>query len=182
MSSTALRRFYAAAFLASSVQLAHADLRTCVQGRIIDVAATGGDCFEMYDDTMYHISSNTAPSWAKENMPADVFLLVPAVLSVTYRSSSYAVPQTYSVCKHNMLTIYNSISQDPKHAGRTRNFNDFANDVVIPQLIFVTPNMGTWSDYGQVDGIANNSSDDAEQRHFALMSHHHLADVLPSYQ
>ncbi|KAJ6554992.1 phosphoesterase family-domain-containing protein [Mycena vulgaris] len=118
------------------------------------VAAIGGDFFGMHDDNMYHIPSNISSvidlledkkiSWAtyQENMPEDGFY------GFTYTSQNYgntsAAPYTYYVRKHNPLVIFDSVSQDPKRVGNIRNFNDFANDVVhgvLPQWVFVTPNM-----------------------------------------
>jgi len=42
------------------------------------------------------------------------------------------------------LVIYDSVATDPSRAANIRNFNDFAADVnasVIPQWVFITPNM-----------------------------------------
>ncbi|KAJ7144511.1 phosphoesterase family-domain-containing protein [Mycena epipterygia] len=118
------------------------------------VAALGGDFFGMHDDFMYHIPSNISTvvdllvdkkiSWAtyQENMPTDGFY------ALNYTAPNYgnasAAPYTYYARRHNPLIIYDSISQDPERAGRVRNFNDFANDVVngtLPQWVFVTPNV-----------------------------------------
>ncbi|KAJ7602380.1 phosphoesterase family-domain-containing protein [Roridomyces roridus] len=118
------------------------------------VGAIGGDFFGMHDDNMYHVPANITTivdlleergvSWAtyQENLPSDAFY------GYTFTSPDYATPSdgsyTYYWRKHNGLTIFDAIAQDPKRAARIRTFNDFANDVVngtIPQWIFVTPNI-----------------------------------------
>ncbi|KAJ6550284.1 phosphoesterase family-domain-containing protein [Mycena capillaripes] len=118
------------------------------------VAAIGGDFFGMHDDNMYHIPSNITTvidlleekdiSWAtyQENMPADGFY------GQTFTAPNYIsptdAPYTYYWRKHNGLTIFDAISQNPQRVKRLRTFNDFANDVVngtLPQWIFVTPNI-----------------------------------------
>ncbi|KAJ7676636.1 phosphoesterase family-domain-containing protein [Mycena polygramma] len=118
------------------------------------VAAIGGDFFGLHDDNMYHIPSNISTvvdlledkgvTWAtyQENMPTDEFY------GFIYNAPNYASPSSpaypYYVRKHNPLVIYDAVSQDPKRATRIRTFNDFANDVVngiLPQWVFVTPNM-----------------------------------------
>ncbi|KAJ7271807.1 phosphoesterase family-domain-containing protein [Mycena rebaudengoi] len=118
------------------------------------IAAIGGDFFGNHDDNMYHIPSNISTvvdlledkgvTWAtyQENMPSDEFY------GFLYNSKNYITPGAadypYYVRKHNPLIIYDAISQDPHRAKRVRTFNDFANDVVngiLPQWVFVTPNM-----------------------------------------
>jgi hypothetical protein len=50
----------------------------------------------------------------------------------------------YYMRKHNPPVIHDSVTHVPERAARIRNFNDFAADVnasVLPQWIFVTPNM-----------------------------------------
>jgi len=63
--------------------------------------------------------------------------------SPNYLNAS-APPYTYYVRKHNPTIIYDSVASIPSRAARHRNFNDFAADVnasVIPQWLFVTPNL-----------------------------------------
>lgn len=51
---------------------------------------------------------------------------------------------TYYMRKHNGLVIHDAVSNTSSRAHRIRNFNDFAADVnasVLPQWIFITPNM-----------------------------------------
>ncbi|KAF8911279.1 phosphoesterase family-domain-containing protein [Mucidula mucida] len=118
------------------------------------VASVGGDFWGMHDDNMYHIPSNISTiidllddkgiTWAtyQENMPEDHFYGF-SHSSKNYGNSS-AAAYTYYVRKHNPLEIYDSVSQNASRAGRIRNFNDFANEVVngsLPQWMFVTPNM-----------------------------------------
>ena len=55
-----------------------------------------------------------------------------------------APPRTFYVCKHNPLIIYDSVADVAERSARHRNFNDFATDInasVIPQWLFVTPNL-----------------------------------------
>ncbi|KAJ6611862.1 hypothetical protein B0H10DRAFT_2283847 [Mycena sp. CBHHK59/15] len=124
-----------------------------------DVATIGGHFFGMHDDNMYHIPSNISTvvnlledkggSWGtyQENMPADEFY------GFNYNSKNYISPGSadypYYVRKHNRLMICDAVSQDAKRVRRFRTFNDFANDVVngmLPQWVFVTPNMTSVND------------------------------------
>ncbi|KAJ7437921.1 phosphoesterase family-domain-containing protein [Mycena galericulata] len=118
------------------------------------IAAIGGDFFGAHDDNMYHIPSNISTvvdlledkdiSWAtyQENMPTDGFY------GFTFTAPDYSAASepgyTYYWRKHNGLTVFDAISQDPTRTPRLRTFNDFANDVVngtLPQWMFVTPNI-----------------------------------------
>ncbi|KAJ7629132.1 hypothetical protein FB45DRAFT_979563 [Roridomyces roridus] len=96
------------------------------------VGAIGGDFFGMHDDNMYHVPANITTIVdlleERENLPSDAFY------GYTFTSPDYATPSdgsyTYYWRKHNGLTIFDAIAQDPKRAARIRTFNDFANDVV----------------------------------------------------
>ena len=66
----------------------------------------------------------------------------------SFTSSNYVTPSdppyTFYVRKHNPLIIYDSVANVAERSARHRNFNDFATDVnasVIPQWLFVTPNL-----------------------------------------
>ncbi|KAJ6454370.1 phosphoesterase family-domain-containing protein [Mycena sanguinolenta] len=118
------------------------------------LASAGGDFWGLADDNMYHIPSNIScivdlleergVTWAtyQENMPADSYY------GYSYSATNYISPSSpaypYYMRKHNPLAIYDSVAQDAQRVKRIRTFNDFANDVVhgiLPQWVFVTPNM-----------------------------------------
>ena len=68
--------------------------------------------------------------------------------NISYTSANYlngsAPPYTFYVRKHNPTIIYDSVASVPSRLARHRNFNDFAADVnasVLPQWMFITPNM-----------------------------------------
>ncbi|KAI0261864.1 phosphoesterase family-domain-containing protein [Gloeopeniophorella convolvens] len=136
------------------------------------VAVVGGDFWGMADDDLYNIPANISTvvdlleakniSWAsyQESMPSDGFEGF-NFTSNNYLNSS-APPYTYYVRKHNPTIVYDSVASVPSRLILHRNFNDFAADVnasVVPQWLFVTPNLvddahdttidfaGQWLDY-----------------------------------
>lgn len=118
------------------------------------MASIAGSYWGAADDNEYDIPSNIGTmvdllelgnvSWASyaEHLPADGFN------GTSYTSTNYVTPgaadYTYYMRKHVPPILYDSVSHVPARAARVRNFNDFAADVnasVLPQWLFVTPNM-----------------------------------------
>ncbi|KAH9927904.1 phosphoesterase family-domain-containing protein [Epithele typhae] len=117
------------------------------------LAAVAGDFWGLADDAFYHAPQNISTivdlldqgnvSWAsyQENMPSDGFT------GFNYTQADYITGHdtyTYYVRKHNGLIIHDSVANVSSRAHRIRNFNDFAADLkadVIPQWVFVTPNL-----------------------------------------
>lgn len=117
-------------------------------------AVVGGDFWAMGDDNLYNIPANISTvidlleaeniSWAayQENMPSDGYQGY-NFTSPNYLNSS-APPYAYYMRKHNPPILYDSVASVPERLARIRNFNDLAADVnasVVPQWLFITPNM-----------------------------------------
>ncbi|KAF8262921.1 phosphoesterase family-domain-containing protein [Lactarius quietus] len=118
------------------------------------LASVGGDFWGLADDDEYHIPPNISTivdlldekdiSWAsyQESMPTDGYEGF-NFSSVNYLNTS-APPYTFYVRKHDPLIVYDSVAGNATRRANIRNFNDFAVDVnasVIPQWVWVTPNM-----------------------------------------
>ncbi|KAI0087692.1 phosphoesterase family-domain-containing protein [Irpex rosettiformis] len=131
-------------------------------------AAAGGDFWALADDNYYNIPANVSTvvdlleskniSWAsyQENLPTDGFE------GFNFSSTNYlnasAPAYTYYVRKHNPTILYDSVASVPSRLARHRNFNNLAADInasVIPQWVFITPNMVNDGHDTSVDFIAS---------------------------
>ncbi|PWN50006.1 hypothetical protein IE53DRAFT_387729 [Violaceomyces palustris] len=154
------------------------------------IASVAGDFFGLSDDAFYHVPENITTvfdllddggkaakpiSYAcyQENMPYDGYT------GFNYTSKNYITPgakdYAYYQRKHNPCAIMDYVSGDKTRALRNRNFNDFAADVnagVLPQWVFITPNMvndghdtgpaffSNWTDYFLTPLLTNKNFND----------------------